>query len=295
MDLRALQTFVQVAELGSFTKAAEGLGYSQPTVSFHIKQLEKELGIQLFERIGHTVHLTDDGRRALSYAQNICRLSQEMGQTSQEPQHAVGVIRLAMSDSLCAPMVAKHFSDFRQNFPGISVIVHNAGTSEMYRMLEHNEVDIVCTLDSHIYNTAYVVANEEKIGTHFVCSALHPLANRKTIAIEQLVGEPFLLTEKAMSYRRLLDEAMAKYNLEIHPVLEVESVALICHLVSQNLGLSFLPDFATEQDVQKGTIVRLDVEDIDIDLWRQLLYHRDKWISLPMEAMLRHLSKTKLL
>ena len=66
MYLRNLQTFVQVAETGSFTEAGETLGYSQPTISFQIKKLEQELGVQLFERIGHNVSLTIDGQKALS-------------------------------------------------------------------------------------------------------------------------------------------------------------------------------------------------------------------------------------
>jgi DNA-binding transcriptional LysR family regulator len=78
MDIRALNIFMEVAELGSFTKAGEKLGYSQPTISFQIKQLEKEIGVSLFDRIGHTISLTDAGRDALGYAQNICHLSQEM-------------------------------------------------------------------------------------------------------------------------------------------------------------------------------------------------------------------------
>ena len=71
MDLQGLNIFVQVAELNSFTKAGELLGYSQPTVSFQIKQLEKELGVQLFDRIGHTINLTDAGREVLKYGMTI--------------------------------------------------------------------------------------------------------------------------------------------------------------------------------------------------------------------------------
>ena len=78
MDLRSLNTFIQVSELASFTKAAERLGYSQPTVSFQIRQLEEELGVRLFDRIGHTVSLTEEGREALNYAQSICRIANEM-------------------------------------------------------------------------------------------------------------------------------------------------------------------------------------------------------------------------
>ncbi len=78
MDLRNLNTFIQVAELSSFSHAAEKLGYSQPTISFQIKQLETELNCKLFDRIGHTVRLTQKGRDILSYAQKICHLTQEM-------------------------------------------------------------------------------------------------------------------------------------------------------------------------------------------------------------------------
>ena len=100
MDLKSLHTFIQAAELGSFTRAGEKLGYSQPTISFQIKQLETELGVQLFERIGHTVSLTEEGRDALRYAQNICRMSEEMARGASERAVASGEIRLAVADSL---------------------------------------------------------------------------------------------------------------------------------------------------------------------------------------------------
>lgn len=291
MDFRSLATFVQVAELGSFTRAAEKLGYSQPTVSFQIKQLEKELGIQLFERIGHTVMLTDGGRHTLSYAQSICHLAEELSQGTGELQEARGTIRLAMSDSLCAPLVVRGFGAFRRCYPNISMTVITAGTNDLYRMIDHNEVDLVCTLDTHLYDTSYVIIDEEKVHTHFVCAAEHPLAQRKSVRIEDLLDQPFLLTEKGMSYRRLLDERLARNALKIAPVLEMENADLICHLVGQNLGISFLPDFVTQTAVQEGTVIRLHVEDFEVELWRQLLHHRDKWLSLPMKAIIEHLSQ----
>ena len=101
MDFRNLTTFVQVAELCSFTRAAENLGYSQSTVSFQIKQLENELGVQLFERIGHTVQLTDDGRDALAYAQEICRISLEMAQSPERRNQVQGLVRIAITGSRC--------------------------------------------------------------------------------------------------------------------------------------------------------------------------------------------------
>ena len=124
MDLRSLNTFIQVAELNSFTRAGEKLGYSQPTISLQIKQLEQELGVQLFERIGHTVTLTDSGREALTYAQRICHMSEEMILGTSNIKEPVGIVRLAMADSLCSPLLMKKFADFRQQHPYISHKAH---------------------------------------------------------------------------------------------------------------------------------------------------------------------------
>ena len=294
MDLRSLNTFIQVAEMNSFTRAGASLGYSQPTVSFQIKQLEKELGVQLFERVGHTVSLTDAGRHALAYAQQICRMSQEMAEGAEAPQELRGEIRLATADSLCTPLIMQAFASFRREHPKVSLHVTTAGTAELFRLLDHNEVDLVCTLDNHIYNTNYIIANEEKIGVHFVAPADHPLGARGMLSIEDLLHQPFLLTEKDMSYGRLLHEHLARYSREIQPILEIGSADLICKLVSDGLGLSFLPDYVTEAAVREGRIVRLEVCDLEINVWKQLLYHKDKWMSRPMQAAIAHLSRIRL-
>lgn len=290
MDLKGLNTFIQVAELQSFTRAGEKLGYSQPTVSFQIKQLERELGVQLFERVGHTISLTEEGRDALEYAQHICRMAEEMAQGTNRRQEVSGVIRLAMADSLCTPLVAQGFARFRAEYPRVSLHVTTAGSGAMFRLLDHNEVDMICTLDNHVYDTNYIIAGEEKIGSHFVCSAAHPLAKRENVAVAELLEEPFLLTEKGMSYRRMLDEGLARDSMEIHPVLELGNADLICRMVEEGMGLSFLPDYVTERAVRSGGVVRLPVAGFEVELWKQLLYHRDKWMSQPMQAVLRHLS-----
>ncbi len=292
MYLRNLQTFVQVAESGSFTAAGENLGYSQPTISFQIKKLEQELGVQLFERIGHTVSLTNDGQRALAYAQQICHLSQEMQQVSATDSEIRGTVRMAMADSLCKPLIVRSLADFRRQYPHISLLVMTAGTDDLFRMLDHNDADLVCTLDSHIYNTSYVISLEEQVGAHMVCSSSHPLAARKSVTIEEVLTYPLLLTEKGMSYRRMFDEFLARKSLEVRPVLEMGNADLLCKLVAENTGLSFLPDYVTEEDVQAGRIVRLTIEEFTCELWGQFLYHRDKWLSAPMRAVVEYFSES---
>lgn len=291
MDLRSLEIFIQVAELGSFTRAGEKLGYSQPTVSFQVKQLERELGVQLFERIGHTVSLTDEGRSALSYAQQICRTWQELALGPNRRRIASGIIRLATADSLCTPLIARRFAEFRADYPNVSLHLTTAGTGELFRLLDHNEADVICILDSPIYNTNYVIASEEKIQVHFIAAASNPLAQKRAVTMKDLLPHPFLLTERNTSYSRLLHERLAKDSIEIHPVLETGNADLICQLVEEDLGISFLPDYVTEKAVQEGTVVRLPIGDLGIELSKQLLYRRDKWVSLQMQAIINHLSK----
>ena len=197
MDIKNLNTFIQVAELGSFSKAGERLGYSQPTLSVQIQQLEQELGAKLFDRVGHMVRLTDKGQDTLLYAQEILRLSQQMSDPSSA--ETLTTIRLATADSLCIPLLGKMFSALRTAHPNIAVHLTTAGTGELFRLLDHNEVDLVCTLDTHIYNNSYVIAAEERIGVHFVVASQHPLAQKDALTKADLLQEDFLLTERGMS------------------------------------------------------------------------------------------------
>lgn len=295
MDVRALTIFVEVAESGSFTQVAEKLGYSQPTISFQIKQLEKELGVQLFDRIGHTVSLTDAGRDALSYAHSICHLSQQMILGSEARQVPSGVLRLGMADSLCAPLIMGKFAAFREQYPKVSLNINTAETSVLLKYMDHNEVDMICTVDDHVYANTYILADEEEIPVHFVVSSKSDLAGKKRIRIQEILDRPFMLTEKGMSYRRLLDEKLAKDGLEIQPILETGRADLICALAEENAGIGFLPDYVTEESVCSGRLVRLDLPDYRVKVWKQLLYRRDKWVSLPMQAMIRHMGTIKLL
>ncbi|MCI8375259.1 MAG: LysR family transcriptional regulator [Lachnospiraceae bacterium] len=288
LDLKNLTTFIHVAELNSFTKAAVALGYSQSTVSFQIRQLEEELNAQLFERIHHTVALTEKGREVLNYAHQIRRMTLELTQNMEEYEELKGHVRLAMADSLCDSLLGGSFSDFCRQHPGITLKITAAGTGEMFRLLNHNEADAILTLDSHIYDREYVIFREERVKMHFVASAGCPLARRSSLAVAELLSWPFLLTEKGMSYRRLLDEGLAERSLEVTPVLEMGSARLICSLIGEGAGISFLPDYVTRQDVEAGTIVRLNVTDFEVEIWKQLLYHRDKWVSPQLEAVLQY-------
>ncbi len=279
MEIRNLRTFLQVADQNSFTAAANTLQYSQSTVSFQIKQLEQELDCLLFERINHTVTLTERGRELVDYAQNVLLLTEKFKQSILSNNEPAGFVHIVTSDSICEAMMMGNYTDFYSRFPKIKLKFSTADTNEMFRMLDHNEADVVHTLDSHVYGRDYIIAKEEPVQMHFVTGAGSRFEGKKGLSVRDIIGEPFVLTEKSVGYRRQLDLALEKMSLEIHPILELGRTDIITQVLSNGIGISFLPELVTRQAVEEGKLIYLDIVDLRFDVWKQLLYHRNKWLS----------------
>ena len=275
MELRNLITFIHVAELGSFTKAAAQLGYSQSTISFQIKQLEDELGCLLFERINHTITLTERGHELVSYAHQIRALTDEFKESFEEEKECSGHIHVVTPDSLCDEMISKSYIDFHSRYPSISIKFTTADTSVMFDMLDHNEADVIMTLDSHSYHKDYVIAKEQPLSMHFVTNAKSKFAGARGLSIHDIINEPFILTEYGQGYRRVFDKELAKKSLEITPILEIGRTDMITSLVSQGDMISFLPDFVTNDMIKLRKLCYLDICDMNIDVWKQIIYHKN--------------------
>ncbi len=290
MELRNLITFIHVAELGSFTRAAELLGYSQSTVSFQIKQLEEELGCLLFERINHTITLTERGYELISYAHGVRTLTEDLKESLTSERECHGHIHIVMPDSICEEMIESRYLDFHKNFPGISIKITTADTTVMFDMLDHNEADAILTLDSHSYRRDYVIAKEMPLSMHFVASPASPFAYRRGLRIEDIAQEPFILTEYGQGYRRVFDKELAKRSLEITPVLEIGRTDIITRLIADSDMISFLPDFVTREPVAEGRLCYLDIGDMRVDIWKQLIYHKNKWMSKSLKTVIDYIT-----
>ena len=293
MELRNLITFIHVCELGSFTKAADLLGYSQSTVSFQIKQLESELDCLLFERINHTVTLTERGRELVSYAHQVRTLTEEFKEGLNAGNERASHIHIVTPDSVCEEMINSRYIDFHSKHPLISIKFTTADTSVMFDMLDHNEADAIITLDSHSYRGDYVIAKEQALSMHFVTSVKSKFANKRGLKIADIVGEPFILTEYGQGYRRVFDKELAKKSLEITPVLEIGRTDIITKILAKSDMISFLPDFVTKELVEKNELCYLDVRDIKVDIWKQLIYHKNKWLSKSLKTVIEYIKENE--
>ena len=293
MELRNLITFIHVSELGSFTKAADELGYSQSTISFQIKQLEDELGCLLFERINHTITLTERGRELLEYAHKISNLTDEFNHRHDNADAVEANLHLLMPDSVCEDMMTANYADFHKKHPGISLKLTTADTASMFRMLDHNEGDLMLTLDNHIYESDYVIAKEEPIKMNFVTGAHSPYVSDKPLSITEIAKYPLILTEKSYGYRGAFDKVIAARSLEVSPILEIGRTDVITSILEQGIGVSFLPEFVTNKKVKEGKLVYLNVTDVSIDIWKQLIYHRNKWISKGLASLIEYIKENE--
>ena len=289
MELRNLITFIYVAELGSFTKAAKQLGYSQSTISFQVKQLEDELGCLLFERINHTITLTERGHDLVAYAHKVRALTDDFKENLSKDQECSGHIHIVTPDSVCEEMISAHYKDFHNRYPSVFVRFSTGDTSDMLSMIDHNKADVIITLDHRLFNKDYVIAKEQRLPMHFVAASTSKYAGRKGMSIKDIANEPFVLTEYGQGYRRVFDRELAKKSIEITPVLEIGRTDLITSVLVENSMISYLPDFVTKDLIASGELCYLDVCDMSTDIWKQLIYHKNKWMSKSMKTFIEYI------
>lgn len=291
MEIRNLITFVQVAELNSFTKAAKALDYSQSTVSFQIKQLENELDCLLFERINHTISLTEKGKELLAFARQIRYLTDEFNQKLSGSSELKGFLRIVTADSLCEDMILTNYLDFHKKYPGISLRYIPADTEAMFSILDSNEADVMLSLDRHTYHHDYIIAKEEPVNLNFVTGADSPYARDKELSLAEIAAFPMILTEPGIGYRRILEEFMTRENLALEPIMEIGRTDVIVAMLERGIGVSFLPDFVTRKKVEEGTLTYLNVKGVRAQIWKQLIYHKNKWVTKSLKALIDYISE----
>ena len=271
----------------SFSKAAEMLGYSQSAVTVQIRLLEEELGCRLFDRMGRKINLTAQGERFLEHANQILyevnRTVNDMNayQELRNPLH-VGTI-----ESLCSAKFPGLLNRLHGKYPRVNMRITLDSPEKLIRMMEHNELDLIYILDMPRWNKDWIKVLEATEPIVFVSSINSEFADRKNLKLQDILGEPFFLTEKNANYRQVLDQQLALEARTLKPVLEISDTEFIIKMVERNDGLSFLPYFAVEKFIAQNRLAVLDVTDINISMYRQIFYHRNKFCTREMKEFIR--------
>lgn len=286
MEVRTAVTFLRVAELQSFSRAAQQLGYSQAAVTVQIKQLEQELGTQLFERIGRRTKLTEHGAQFVPRAMELVEAARKAETFLQDQGRAAGSLRIGTAESLFMSTLVPLLPEFHRLCPLVETSVHTGRIADLFDMVRQNDVDLLFFLDKKTDFPEWIKVLERPEPIVFAAPADHPLAGRRRIPLKRVIAEPFLLTEKGVSYRYDLEQILAARGLAIHPFLETGNTDVIAELLCRRGGVSFLPRYVVQPRLEAGSLVCLDVDCPKVQMWSQLVYHKNKWVTPQMRTFI---------
>ena len=286
MEIRTALTFLKVASTQNFSKAAQQLGYSQSAVTIQIQNLEKELGVPLFERIGKRAYLTEKGREFIPYADEVISSYQKALSFSKKDKETGGTLRIGGVESVCTALLPKLLPKFYEKCPDVEVMIKSGITEDLIKLLDSNELDLVFTLDEKIYRSdlKFEKGREEDIILVSLKEKEHQLPD--IIPLERLCTEPFVLTERGAPYRHEFEKILAERDLEIRPILETGNTETIINLLKKGIGISFLPKFTVEDDLRSGELFELKSDFAGVKMYLQLLYHKNKWLTGQMEVFI---------
>ena len=286
--LHQLKVFEAIAHFGSFTRAAEELCLTQPTVSQQMKQLTKAVGLPLFEQIGKRLYLTDAGQEVLTVGRDISeRLSQLEMTLADLKGLKQGNLRLAVTTT-AKYFVPRLLGPFRQRYPGIKISLKVTNRQRLLERLSENLDDLYIlgqppehldiNLRPFLENPLVVLAPHD-----------HPLAQQKNIPLQRLAQEPFIMREPGSGTRMAVERFFAENRASIKVEMEIGSNEAIKQSIVGGLGVSVLSRYVLALEGIKGPLTILDVEGFPLQLHWYVLYPSSKRLSVVASTFLEYL------
>lgn len=272
-----LDTLLLVAEKRNFTRAAQALSLTQPAVSHHISQLEQELGVRLFVRGNGDLMLTPEGETVLRYVRRMKALEKKMAEELQEAGRRLTRLRIGITHTAESSIVAEVLARYTNENPGISITIVTDNINNLYDMLENFELDLAVVegrstrpeLSALMLDTDYLVC---------VLANTHPLSRSSMITLDEIRQEKLILRLPNSETRVRFESALAAIGESIadfQVILEVDNVATIKDLIRKNLGISILARSACMDELRKGKLTALPIENLSMTRETNLVYHRD--------------------
>lgn len=285
MDIRQLQTFLVVARLLNFRAAAEELNYSQSTVSDHIRNLEQELDVRLFERLGRKVFLNEQGIKLISLAERMIKDADELHNLFSKEDKLKGPLKIGAAETLCGFWLPSLLKEYSKSYPQVQIILKMADCLELPEMLESNIIDVAFGLHDESGQQQLTQINLFQDNAVFVAAPDHPLTVLKKVTAYDFENQTFLLTETESCYNMELKGILQKLNVKANTIMEFSSLEAIKQCVISGLGITLLPSIVVKMEIHRGELVILPVETDEILIHAKMIYHREKWMSAPLEAL----------
>jgi DNA-binding transcriptional LysR family regulator len=286
MELRMISSFIKVAELNSFSKAADVLGYTQSNVTMQIKQLETELGTNLFDRIGKNISLTESGRKFLRYATEVITSIDNAKQALCSNQLPTGELRIGLLESLCITYLPQVINDYHQKYPEVNTIIKIGTFEELSVMLNANLIDLLWTFDYPMKNEQWIKEYDYPEKISIIAAPTHRLCQAERVQLCSFTNETFIFTESNCSYRNAFQEKLTAAGIPFATFMEIGNTEIIKRFVSSGLCLSVLPQFTIKNELESGQIRTISTAEFDLTMYGQVFYHKNKWVTPAMREFI---------
>jgi len=289
MDLRRLEVFVKVAELGSFSRAAEALFLTQPTVSEHVRALEEDLGVQLLDRLGRGAAPTPAGQLLLGYARRILILTREARQAVDKFQGRLfGELVVGGSTIPGEYILPALIGQFKTKYPDISISLRVGSSQQVSGWVEEGRVEIGVVgarPASRMLVARELMADRMVI----VVPADHPWSRRESVTLAEIRAEPLVLRERGSGTREALERALAEAGTDLTAFRvagEMGSTQAVKQAVRAGIGVTLISKLAVEDECRARLLICVHVQDLEFRRSFHLVTHRDRSRSPLAQAFL---------
>jgi len=291
MNLERLKVFQKVAELGSFTGAAEALYLTQPSISKHIKAMEEYYHAPLFIRTGHRITITPAGDKLLQYVNEIINLSEEARAALETIRETTSVtLRIGTSMTVGVYFLPGILSGFKKEFPNIKVSMNVNNSTRVSESVMAGTIDLglVGAMSSSPMLVYLPFCSENLI---LIVGANHQWAQSPPCSPRDMEGQLFLLREKGSGMRQILDNMFSECGFNPEKVMELSNTEMIIRLVETGMGVSIVSEYAVAREIKLGTIKALDLPIFKIKRYFYTVYNREIPPSPAFKAFVHYMEK----
>lgn len=285
MTLRHLRVFLAVVDSGSMSGAARALYIAQPSVSGAVAELEAHYGALLFERIGRRLVITPAGERLAGYARRMLSLSEDMEAVMRSGADSLRVC-LGASVTVGVCVMSGLVRTLTDACPGVDCQVQVENSSDIEARILHSELDMAL-VEGSIKRPEIVSRPVMRDRLVLVEAPNGALQGRSRVALRDLAGLPFLLREQGSGTRALFEQALDAQGIDIRERWTCVSAQSIVAAAREGLGLTVISRRLVEQDIARGTLREIEVEDAHFERSFSLCYHKDKYLTPPLCTFMR--------
>ena len=249
MDLGQVEAFVQVAHHRSFSKAADALFLTQPSVTARIQSLERDLGEALFERNGRGVRLTEMGAAFLPYARRALKALQEGRDAINGMRNLdIGTLKLGSALTVSTYVLPKILKRYCSLYPGVEVSVHTGRSEQVLQMVLND--DVHCALERTVQHPEIVTVPLYEDDLVLVCAPEHRFAHTGAATLEEVGREPLILFDKGSSYNALIQGVFRQHAIVPETFMELDTIEATKKMVEEGLGIALLPKVSIERETE---------------------------------------------